>query len=147
MPVFQDKELIRVKTGRFPAAADYTVAELNPFNLTDTIPLYGCREIDCFLDIRQLGTATEMHVRFRFSGETAPVIGTIADWGYLMVDNIDPLTGISTVQDYEIVFTPEARRYLFRITQTSGTWVSCVVWVDQGLGTDGNVFFVRQGGT
>ncbi len=147
MAVFQDKDLIRVKTGRFPPAADYTIAQANPDNLTDTIPLYDCREIDCFIDIRNPGTATEMHVRFRFSGEEAPVIGNTGDWGYLMVDNIDPLTGLSTVQDYEVVFTPISRRFLLRITQTSGTWVSCVIWVDQGATTDGNVWFVRQGGT
>jgi hypothetical protein len=91
--------------------------------------------------------STEFFIRFRFSGKEAPAIVTTNDWAYVKIDNIDTATGISTVQDYEIKFTPTARQHLVRVTQISGTWVSAVLWVNGGLTTSCSVSFVRQGGT
>jgi len=146
---FQDKAEIPVKAdGALPLAANYTVAETNVNNWTDAIPLYGAREIDAFIDFSNVDAAsTEFFLRFRFSGKSAPSIGTVNDWGYVKIDNIDTSTGVSTVQDYEIKFTPTARRHLLRICQISGTWVSCVLWVNAGATTTCSVSFVRQGGT
>jgi len=146
---FQDKTEIPVKAdGLLPLAADYTVAEANLNNWTDAVPLYGAREIDAFIEFTNVDAAsTEFYLRFRFSGKLAPSIGIVNDWGYVKIDNIDGATGISEVQDYEIKFAPTARTHVLRICQTSGTWVSCVLWVNAGQTTTCSVSFVRQGGT
>jgi len=146
---FQDKQEIVVKAdGPLPLAASVTVAEASANNRTEMVPLYGAREIDAFIDFSTVDAAsTEFYMRFRFSGKSAPDITVIGDWGYIKIDNIDGATGISTVQDYEIQFAPTQRRHLLRICQTSGTWVSAVLWVNAGATTTCAVSFVRQGGT
>jgi len=146
---FQDKTEIVVRSdGVLPLAADVTVAEINAANQTATVPLYGAREIDAFINFSAVdGASTEFFLRFRFSGKLAPAIAVVDDWGYVKIDNIDAATGISTVQDYEIKLTPTARTHVLRICQTSGTWVSCVLWVNAGVTTSCSVSFVRQGGT
>ena len=148
---FQDKEEIVVRPpAPFLVAANYTVAEVSTLARTDALPLYEARQIDCFVDFSALDPlTTEFHLKFRFSGKTAPDITVVDDWGYVKIDNIDPATGFSTVQDYEIIFPPgpTPRRHVLRITQISGTWVSAVVWANAGIATTGSVTFVRQGGT
>ena len=146
---YQDKTEIDVRASAvLPLAADYTVAELSADNRTQCVPLYGAREIDCFIDFSVVDAAsTEFRIKFRFSGKANPDITVVNDWGYVKVDNIDGATGESTVQDYEIVFAPTTRRHLLRICQISGTWVSAVLWVNAGTTTACSVTFVRQGGT
>lgn len=146
---FQDKTEIVVRADAvLPLAADATVAEASAANRTNAVPLYDAREIDCFIDFSVVDAAsTEFYLRFRFSGKAAPDITVVDDWGYVKIDNIDATTGISSVQDYEIKFTPTQRRHLLRICQISGTWVSAVLWVNAGATTSCAVSFVRQGGT
>jgi hypothetical protein len=148
---FQDRDELLVRVGSpFFVAANYTAAEVAVGAQTATVPLYDCRQIDCFIDFTALDPlTTEFHLKFRFSGKAAPDITVVNDWGYQKVDNIDPLTGFSLVLDYEIIFPPgpTARRHVVRITQISGTWVSAIAWINAGAATAGSVSFVRQGGT
>ena len=146
---FQDKAEIVVRADAvLPPAANVAAAEAVAANRTEALPLYGARQIDAFIDFSVVDLqSTEFFIRFRFSGKEAPAIVTTNDWAYVKIDNIDTATGISTVQDYEIKFTPTARQHVVRVTQISGTWVSAVLWVNGGLTTSCSVSFVRQGGT
>ncbi len=146
---FQDKAEVNVRADIvLPLAASFTVAEASSSNRTDAVPLYGARQVDAFVNFSVVDAAsTEFYLRFRFSGQTAPSVTLPGDWAYVKIDNIDPATGISEVQDYEIKFVPTLGQHVVRVTQISGTWVSAVLWVNAGATTSCSVAFVRQGGT
>ena len=149
MTDIQDNVEIEVRANAvLPPAASTTAAEAAATNRTELVSLIGARQIDCFINFSVVDAAsTEFYIRFRFSGKAAPSIATPSDWAYIKVDNIDTATGISEVQDYEIKFTPTLGQSVLRITQTSGIWVSAVLFVNQGATTECSVSFMRQGGT
>jgi hypothetical protein len=144
----QDSVPLTALSGSFPLEADYLAAEANPQCLTASQVLLGARQIDYFVQVRDPGAATELRVKFRYSYLLAPDVADINVWGYVRVDNIDPVTGFSLTKGYEAVIdiTNAPRTYLLRIVQISGVAISGVVWAN-GLGAIGMVFACRQGAT
>lgn len=140
----------------FSAAPDPQTAEADTTAQTSMLNVMGCKQVDVFIDVTNNAIANKLFVKVRFSGLTAPDVATFTDWGYVQIDNIDTATGISTVQEYMIeidlittngIPNPnQFRRYLSRIQQVSGRFVSAIVWADAG-GARGTVSFLRQGGS
>jgi hypothetical protein len=143
-----DSVTLTVLNGFFPRELNYLTAEANPLCLTTSQVLLGARQIDYFVHVRDPGLATELRVKFRYSYLLDPDVTNINEWGYVRVDDIDPVTGFSTTLPYEAVIdiTNAPRTYLLRIVQISGVAISGVVWVN-GTNAQGMIFACRQGGT
>lgn len=147
-------------TGAFKVAANAVGAETDPDCHTEAVDIQGCKQLDIFVDVNQsAGTTAKLYLKVRFSGKSAPDTTINEDWGYIQTDNVDPVTGISTVQDYLIEIdllningvsrgaAPlSPRRYISRIPQISGRHASVIVWIGGGA-LDGTVYFMRQGGS
>jgi hypothetical protein len=143
-------------SGNFYAtAAGAPTAEAQTTAQTDSVNIQGCKQLDIFVNVTDLSTATKLYIKVRFSGKQTPSTATNTDWGYIQIDNIAGATGISSVQDYMIeidlrnvngVASANPRRYISRIQQISGRHASAIVWADQGT-PKGAVYFMRQGGS
>ena len=142
--------------GGFSTAATPQLAETDTDAQTSMLSVQGCKQVDVFIYITNPAAATKLFVKVRFSGLKAPAVANFLNWGYVQIDNIDATTGISTVQEYmieiDLVNTNglpnplQVRRYLSRIQQVSGRFVSAIVWTDVA-GAEGTVSFLRQGGS
>jgi len=90
------------------------------------------------------GAATTLYLGARQSGKASPLVASVPDWSYYAIDNIDPLTGVSTTPPYQIDIPLPAnplRRYT-RSFRVWGTWAGPIVWAD-GAGARGYVYAQR----
>jgi len=136
-------------------AAAAVAAESQVAAQTDKVLLRGVSQLSALIDVTALGDATEMYVKFRFSGDESPDTAVPTDWGFSKVDNVDVATGISSVQDYLVlidlatvngVASAVARKYCLKIDLVTALWASVIVWTDGAAGAVGSVSFVRHGG-
>ena len=151
---FSDNDAVVAKvSGTIPSIANPVLAEADANAQTSAVLVRGVEKLDVFIDVTAQTTATELYIKFRFSDKDAPSPGTVTDWGYVLIDNIDTATGISSVQEYMLKIdldnvngtanSNQARRYCTRIEQISGIWASAIVW-SNGANTTGSVTFVRH---
>jgi hypothetical protein len=150
-----EQQVLDASGNFYATAAGAPTAELQAGAQTAAVSIAGCTQLDIFVNVTDLSTATKLYIKVRFSGKQTPSIATNTDWGYIQIDNIAGATGISSVQDYMIeidlrnvngVASANPRRYISRIQQISGRHASAIVWADQGT-PKGAVYFMRQGGS
>ena len=151
-----DNDAVEVMaSGALAAVANPVLAESAAGARTAAVSLLGVKQLSVIVDITAIdAAAVNLFIKYRFSDEASPAIGTPTDWGCIMVDNIDTATGISTVQEYMVKIDPHsvngtanaavARRYVTRIQQVSGTFGSALVWITAGGTATGSVTFVRH---
>lgn len=153
---FSDIEKVSVLEGFLGVAADALTAERS--NLyTNEFDIVGVRQLDIFISVLDPQAATKISVKMAFTGYKAPLA---EQWAFVMTDNVDTATGISTVQEYvaEIDLTTVngvatvagdfPRTYLLRINNISGRKGKLLVWADApnvSLQFPG-VSIMRQGG-
>lgn len=154
---FSDIEQVSVLDGFLGVAADALTAERN--NLyTDDFDIVGVRQLDILITVIDPQAATKLSVKMAFTGYKEPLLEEY--WAFVMTDNVDTATGISTVQEYvaEIDLTTVngvatvagdfPRTYLLRINNISGRKGKLLVWADApnvSLQFPG-VSIMRQGG-
>ena len=135
-------------------AAGPLAAEANAACQTASCSLTGVKQLGIVANITNRNAATLLNIKVRFSGKPNPDVTVVTDWGFIMVDNIDTSTGISTVQEYVIqidlanvngVANPTtARQYVCRVEQISALNASAIVFADSAC--DGEIYFVNLGG-
>ena len=155
---YSDNDSVVVKaSGTLATAADPLAAEALAAAQTSALLIRGVTKIDYIIDVTSnTAPATFLYVKFRFSDKESPDVTVPADWGYVMTDNIDAATGISTVQEYMVKIDLQnvngtanpgfaaGRRYVTRIEQISGIYASAIVYADAG-NVIGSVTAVRHG--
>ena len=154
---FSDIENVSVLEGFLGVAADALTAEQSGL-YTDEFNIIGVRQLDILISVLDPQAATKISVKMAFTGYKAPLA---EQWAFVMTDNIDAATGISTVQEYvaEIDLTTVngvatvagdfPRTYLLRINNISGRKGKLLVWTDApnvSLQSPG-VAIMRQGGS
>jgi hypothetical protein len=138
----------------FVSANDALAAESTAACQTRGVAITGVRQLDVMINVVDRLSATKIYLKVRFSGLASPDPATPTDWGFVMTDNLDAATGISSAQEYVIELdllnvngvanASVSRRYTTRIQQISGLHASAIVWADNAVA--GAVSFVQIGG-
>lgn len=136
-----------------PEAAGIITAETTAGCQTGSLVVRGVKKLDVFVDVTTNASASNLYIKFRFSDKESPDTAQPLDWGFVMVDNVDATTGISSVQEYIVKIpldtvngatnTNQPRRFATRITEISGIFASAIIWADGG-NTAASVTFVRH---
>lgn len=126
-------------------AATLALAEVNAAAQAASFGLVGYGRFVVTIDLTTVGAATTLFVGARQSGKAAPVVGTVADWSYYAIDNIDRSTGISATQPYQINIPVNGVRRYTRSFQTWGGFGAPVIWCN-GAGARGIVYAQRFAG-
>jgi hypothetical protein len=136
-----------------PEAAGIITAEGTAGCQTASATVRGVKKLDVFVDVATNAGAANLYLKFRFSDKDSPDVTNPLHWGFVLVDNIDTATGISSVQEYIVKIpldtvngtanTNQPRRFSTRITDISGIFASAIIWAD-GTNTVASVTFVRH---
>ena len=103
---------------------------------TTVLDVRDFRFVAVYVLLTTKGNVGAIKVRGRLTGKAAPDKDTAADWGPVKADNLDKLTGISTVQDYEIeqAVADVGRFGPYRFPCDGGSSFSASVFVDVATG-------------
>lgn len=128
------------------APADFPVSEAAVFSETaqpHPVRVDDHDRVAVYIDLTTKGSVTKLSVKGVVSHKLSPDNTDPADWAPLMAENLDPITGISTVKEYQIDLTIAAADLLVvNFSGVTARWFMPVVWAD-AAGGEGTVSIMR----